>query len=461
MEEPTLFDYWLALYRRRYIIITIIISSMIIAYFLSKTLPPVYEAKAVCFVPSSFSPITFYQPNSLKQMGRNIIIPPVNEELFAPFIGILKSKTIAELVHTDFPPKKLGDLLRKDVDFQLNDEYMLEIYVRDKDPQVAANIANTYVKYFNQILSDYSLQFTEEQIHTLEKEIKKTKKSLKKAQENLESFQKRHKIADLDEEMKQLISQKTNFDQKIKETKVSLNEVSKQIESTQIQLTKEAKLYLPSELTITSPLIESLKQRLCDLEGKMAALQVEYRKEHPEFLAVKKEYQETKKNLEKEIDRVIKSKVKAPNSFYERLRQDLVGLYVNKECLKAREVGYQQALREIEQRIKDIPYLRLKLADFTEEVNRLQSSLDSLKLALSEAKAQRERDLNPVITVDKATPPATPSFPIPWLNVLVAGISGIIVGIFYAFLVDYIKRKREEQIIGILDLIKVEKYIQK
>jgi len=459
MEERTLFDYWLVLYRCRYIIILIVFSSMTFAYFLSKSLPPVYEAKAVCFIPYNNSLISFYSPDAPKQMARGIVIPPSKEEFFAPFIGILKSKTLAKMVHKEFPQKKLTDLLRKDVDFQLNDEYMLEIYVRDRDPELAANIANAYVKYFNTLLSDYSLTYTNAYIRTLETEIKKVTKQLNETQTKLENFQKKHEVADLDEQMRQLILQKANFEKEISETKVALEEIDRQIESTPVELIKEAKLYLPSALSVTSPLIESLKQKLSDLEAKMAALKVEYLEEHPEFLKMKKEYEETKASLKQEIDRVIKSKVKSPNSFYEKLRQDLVGLYVNKECLKAKLLGYNKVLKGIEKTITDIPRLKIQQDNFKNEIDRLQNSLNTLKLALNEAKAQKQRSMQEVVVVDEATPPSAPVFPIWWLNVLVAGISGFIVGIFYAFLLDYIKRKHEEQTIGLLDLIKMDKYI--
>ncbi|RLB10811.1 MAG: hypothetical protein DRG39_05505 [Deltaproteobacteria bacterium] len=457
MEEPTLFDYWLALYRRRYIIITIIISSMIIAYFLSKTLPPVYEAKVVFFVPYKFPSISFYSPDAPKEISRHILLPPTMEEFLAPYIGILKSKALANLVHNKFPQKSIRDL-KKDVDFQVNNEYMLEIYVRDKDPRLAADIANAYVRYFNKLNSQYSLIQTFEQIKTLQRQISENKRHLENAQEILEKFQKEHKIADLEKEMEQLISQKSIFEQKMKETEVNLKEANKKIESLRAQLAKEAQMYMPSELVTTSPLIENLREKLSDLEAKMAKLKVEYKETHPEFLSAKKEHEQIKANLAKEIDRVIKSRVKSPKSFYEKLRQDLVELYIDQQSLKARRNGYHKVLENIERRLKNIPYLKLKVKELSKEVERYQNSLNSLKLALEEAKAQKVRDIKTVVIVDKATPPSSPSFPICWLNILVAGMAGLIAGIFYAFLLDYIERKSKERKLKIIDLIKADKY---
>ena len=133
-------------------------------------------------------------------------------------------------------------------------------------------------------------------------------------------------------------------------------------------------------------------------------------------------------------------------------------LYIDQQSLKARRNGYHKVLENIERRLKNIPYLKLKVKELSKEVERYQNSLNSLKLALEEAKAQKVRDIKTVVIVDKATPPSSPSFPICWLNILVAGMAGLIAGIFYAFLLDYIERKSKERKLKIIDLIKADKY---
>jgi hypothetical protein len=59
MKERTLLDYWLVLYRRKWIIGLIVLSAMVTAWILSKTVAPFYEAKAVFFVPAKADAVTF------------------------------------------------------------------------------------------------------------------------------------------------------------------------------------------------------------------------------------------------------------------------------------------------------------------------------------------------------------------------------------------------------------------
>jgi uncharacterized protein involved in exopolysaccharide biosynthesis len=64
---------------------------------------------------------------------------------------------------------------------------------------------------------------------------------------------------------------------------------------------------------------------------------------------------------------------------------------------------------------------------------------EQLKTDLQETEMQQARKIQYVVAVDYAKPPEDPSFPLMWLNVIVALLFGLLTGIFYAFLIDYIE----------------------
>ena len=454
MEEQTLLDYWLVLYRRRKSIAVVIISAILVAWILSRVLPPVYEAKAVFFVPMKPDSVSFYTPDASQQMARSPLMPSPREDASAAHIGVLKSRAIAQLVHNDFPQKSIGALSRKDVDFSLSNEYMLEVYVRDKDPELAAGIANAYVKRFNDLMAGYSIDSTSQNILSIETQVKDTSKRLEQAKKNLRNFQEANRTTSLDEETRQLISEKTNFQIKLEDTRVKLKETHKRIQALEKQLKTEANLFISTDVITTSALVEDLKKQLSDSEAQMAGMRAELKEEHPEFVALKNQRQKLTETLGKEIDRVIKSKTKAPDTFYEKLRRDLVILLVDEVSLSAGIAGYNTVLKSIERRISKIPSMQSELDMLTIEVERHQKLLESLKINLEEARMQEKREMQIAVVVDEARPPTGPSFPILWLNVLVAGISGLIAGVFYCFFVDYIERTSKERRFGIAELSK-------
>ncbi len=457
VEEKTLLDSWLVLYRRRWIIIFMAIAAMGMAGFLTTILPPVYEAKAVFFVPKTPDIATYFTPSAEESMARSPLMPLASEDPHAPYIGILKSKAIAELVQKKFPHKRVIDLLRTDMDFSLSNEYMLEVYARDRDPQVAAGIANAYVKYLNKLINEYSLPIKSINMKLLEETIKVNQEKLAQAKRELIDFQEKNRTASLEEEIRQLILQKKEFQSMLKVKKVELKENTSNIAALKEEIEKEASLFDSSNVVITSPLLESLKKDLSDVETKMAGLRAEFKESHLNFINLKNKYTQIEKNVNIEIQRIIKSQIKAPDTFFENLRQQLVGLLVEKQKIQASLFAYNAVLNGLDKRIQEIPKLLAQFDTLEMNVEKNKGFLKTLELNLGEVKMQGKRDLQAVVLVDKAIPPPKPSFPIMWLNLLISGISGILSGIVYCFFVDYIEQTRDQRIFKILKALEKSK----
>lgn len=442
MKERTLLDYWLVLYKRKWIIGLIVLSAMVTAWILSKTVTPFYEAKAVFFVPAKADAVTFLAAPGVST-SKTLLAPEPKEAPHGPYLGVLKSSAIAELVQKEFPHKPVIDLKRRDMDFVLNNEFLIEVYARDRDPEMAAGIANAYVKYFNHLMQGYPGNIQVNTGETLEKEIKKTEKELLRARMELEEFQRRNNTASIDEETKQFISMKMSFKSKLDTTKVTYEENGDKINALTAQLRKEGNLLSAEEVTVTSPLLENIQKQLTDVESKMAGLSAEIKEKHPDFITLKNQYSNLKEQMKKEISRIINSQIKAPNTFYENLRQQLVGLYVDRESLTASMNACRAVLNDIDTEMKRIPAIQAEWDRLAMEVDRNKKNLETLKTNLGEVSAQKEKEMQIAVIVDKAIPPEKPSFPVLWLNLIVAGMVGIIVGVFYAFFMNYIEETRK------------------
>ncbi|MFZ2198488.1 MAG: Wzz/FepE/Etk N-terminal domain-containing protein, partial [Thermodesulfovibrionales bacterium] len=85
--EKKLLDYWIVLYRRRITIGLVVLGSMLTAFLLSTFLTPVYEARAVFYVPSSSPAVTYISGNSTSGLSRDKLIPLATEDDAKPYIG--------------------------------------------------------------------------------------------------------------------------------------------------------------------------------------------------------------------------------------------------------------------------------------------------------------------------------------------------------------------------------------
>ena len=453
MKKNTLIEYWYVLYDRRRMSLVIAFSTVVTVFILSKVIHPVYEAKAVFFVPKEPDVATFLAPPG-ENMARVPYAPPVTEETFGPYIGILKTATIAQLVQRDFPHKKVRDLMQRDISFELSDEYLLNVYARDKNPALAAGIANAYVKYFRKLMDGYSLKSQLDRQTTLEEDIEVNQKRLSRAKYVLTVFQQKHKTANLDEETKQLIAMKTNFETNLKNMQIKHSENKNKILATKRKLKDEIHAFRVSELVITSPLLEKLKAQLVDIEAKMASLRVEIKESHPEYIILKRNYEEVKKSVNKEIENILESQIKAPDTFCESLRRQLINLYVEKEGIEANISGTEKTLTGIDKRMREISILQDQLDNLATRVERYKKIVETLSFNLQEVNAQSKRAPLVAIQVEQATPPTKPAFPVMWLNLIVGFLVGIVGGVFYCFFMNYLEETRGVRLYRLLKAIK-------
>lgn len=446
-----LLDYWLILYNKRWLILAITIIAMLTAGIMSVLLPPVYESKAVFFVPQNPDIVSFLS-TSEGSLIRSPLLPQVAEEPHSPFMGILKSKSIKELVQKDFPHKTLKDL-RRDVDFSLSSDYMIRIYARDNDSIKAAGIANSYIAYLNQLLGSYSQSLLEKNETMIAKEIVRVKDRLDAARKALRDFQEQNTVISLKEEHQRLISQKAGFQLNLEQSQVLLHENTIKIAALDVEKEKEAALFASSEFAIESPMLYSLRRDLSNIEVKLSGMRVDKRETHPDYISLKQQHDQLKQNMENEIERIVNSKIKREDTLFENLRTQIITLHVEKQRIQASIEAYNAVIESLEGKIQQLPELFVKEDKLRMDIAKLRTMVSTLEIKHEESRMQKERVPQIVVTVEEAVPADTPSFPLVWLNVSVALILGLSGGTFYCFFIHYLEETREERIYNIVKAI--------
>jgi len=440
MVELTFYDYWLVLYRRKKIILLILISSLFFSWFISNALPLVYEGKALFYIIKNNG-----SPSVLGSRGeklfRELPEPEVNGDMLDVFIGILTSNHLKTMVAEGFPGKKVSDLSR-DVDIQLGSDNMIEVYVRDKTPDLAADIANAYIKHFDSVLQEYSSNSLKQVKLATTNKLDEVRIKLVDVKQNLQDFRQEKKIVSWDDETKGLISTKIDFQVALKKKSIKSNEIKKQIESIKNQLEKEAKIHLSSEMVTENTLIDELKKKQYDLKMKLAGFKKDLTKFHPKVVILETELEELQEDLKNEIQLILTSKIQPLNTLHEKLRQDLVSLFVTKETLAVEKSSLKKTIANIEKDMSEFPHIDMQLKELNGKVLYYSAMRNSLLLRLEEVDIQQRRSMQSIVVVDWAVPPDTVVFPVIWLNMLVSGILGLTVGCFYCFLLDYIARIR-------------------
>lgn len=392
-QDKTLYDYWMVCYRRRLTILVLVSTAVAGALLISASLPPVYEARAMFYVPSS---ATTQRSNT----GDTAIpLPASNQDDAKANIGILKGRDALRAMAQRFPARST-DALQRDVDFTAGRDGIIQVYVRDRDPARAAAIANAYPQYFNDFLGARMQQRGEPKIQALRARITEVAAQL------LALGVGRRQLATLtssalDGQALELVK---NREALLKE----LDDLKGAIAARSASRSRGERLRVAA-----SPVIDELERQLDEIDLDLAKLRVRTLPNHPDQVAL-----------------------------VARRAVAQTALLLKLDELNARDAARAEIvtgmLASRDRRVKAIPDHQNRLAEIDQQLADLRAAMSFLKNSLEELLLASTRSPQVGIVIESAELPAVPVFPIAWLNAVVAALVASLVGILYALLLEYI-----------------------
>ena len=446
MQHRPLLHYWLILHRRSRLVALTFVAAVGFAILISLLLPKEYEARSVMFVPSSDVRVSFRFNENSAGLTSAPVFPTPDEDVAALHIGMLQSRDITQKISSEFP-QKTPERLHLDVDFVTNKYFYIEIYVRDRDPKVAAAIANAYPRHFNDLQRSFLLTRFQETRRTLEAQIQKVSEALAQAKERKAEYEKKTKVLSVQMETEKLTNQKSALVSDLSSAQVDLTQAEEKLKSLKGQVEIEAKTYLPSEVVTTNALIEKLRGQISDLEIQLAGFGTDLTAEHPQAVAVRAQRDLAKAALEQEIQRVLKSQTKSSDSLSEKLRHDLAVAYVDSDVFRARIPALQDSIDTITRAIRELPDRERKFDEMDSTIRRHEATYQALLDKEEEVGSQLTWQFQSAVVSEVAEPPDSPAFPVLWLNVAISGILGLIAGVLYAFFLEYLADVRRSMML--------------
>lgn len=434
-HQPSMLEYLRILYRHQIAFYLVLIFSLTVAVYLSRSLPKVYEASTTLFPPArqDILSLTSFQDSPLRAPQLPIPIPIQQLGL----LGILQSRTLAERVAQKIPQRTVGQLLAHS-DFDVTDENFIEIRVRDRDPSMAARIANVYAESYNAFFQALSLPTAQKTRIFIEEQLQEARKELRRVEDRLLSFRETHETASFDQELSLLIEENAKLGSEIDRAEVKLRETERAIEEDRRHLSSQQRMHPVSELTARNPVLNELEIRLAQLEVELNGKRKEFTDNHPEVQALLAQIRKAQERIREESRTVRQQETTSLNAVYEELRKELVSQQVEREALQARLRGLREAKEEIDRKILRFPKIGIDIGRISRDIRHYEQIVNMLSLKLEEAKIQEAKEIQTFVIVDPAVVPAAPVFPNLMINLLVAGSFGLIGGIFYCFLLEYI-----------------------
>lgn len=319
------------------------------------------------------------------------------------------------------------------------------------ETQLIANVyAETYLKY--------SVEYARRELTTmknfLEEEKGKKIGDLNNSEVALQDYQQKGGVIYLDDKAKLLVEQISSFEAQKNSSEVDIKTKEKAYSEIKQELEKIDKS-LPNyiEGQINQPYVTELEKKIAELEIQKS-IEITIPSDTKLIEKVKAEYDKKINPLKNEYDERIKS-IKSglvANTPLEKsnLYQKFIETGIELQSTKARTNSLTNLLSKYEKDFSKIPSQSIELA----RLERSRKSNEKLFLALEEkyqeAMVNERAQLGNVNIIDKAILPVKPSKPNRPLIVSIGSVLGLLLGIGFAFLRNYLDRtiKNPEEIEG-------------
>ncbi|HEX9665648.1 MAG TPA: polysaccharide biosynthesis tyrosine autokinase [Thermodesulfobacteriota bacterium] len=290
---------------------------------------------------------------------------------------------------------------------------LLDVSFESADPELSANAVNTLVDKFIEWVLDRRLDATKAARGFLEKQLEQVKAKLERAEEELSAFAKSAGIVSLDENLNIIYKQLAELNETLSEAeseRLSKEALYKEVQDGNYE-------YLPQ--VMSDPSIQALNEEYTKLNSEHDNLAVIYGQNYPEI-----------KQLSAQLGRIRSDITARTDAIAESIKKDYQGAVRKEDIIRKRTTDQKNQTAQLND--KAIQYKILE-----REVDTNKSIYQNLLQRLKETEVTSGIKATNIQVVDYASVPLVPYKPNIRFNVLLATLMGLMIGVFLAFIFEH------------------------
>ena len=457
-EQVTLRDYLRVLYRGRWIILlSFLVVVISVLYFTTQAIP-IYQATATILTDSATNP-TGLDIFPLAGIGSR-------ETMINNQVEILKSWTLAQEVvvalrgagydrtfhlfmgnggSTSIPVLPSDEEIANSLQGAISvsprrNTDLIDIKVQAPDPEEAAVIANTVVQVYHRWSQDRSRTSVREVKDFLETQLGVKDRDLNEAEQALKNFKEQEGAIALSGETRELVEQLTDFEALYEKAKTDLSAASTRLRALQAQYEDQIGTLDENIVRMSSPLLATLKQEMTNLEVTRARLVAEgYKDGHAKLQDYATRIENVKDKMHQEGTRLVSEglTVTDPMAYSQGLLEQIYLLLVDVEVYTTQVGAFKKIVTEYTERFQALPEKALQIARLEREFQLNEKIYLMMKEKLEEAKIQEVSQIGSVDIIDPALAPKYPIKPQKRMNMILAALVGLGLGVGITFILDY------------------------
>jgi len=401
-----------------------------------RKLPKIYQANTLILVEPQKIPTNYVKPivttpieNRLKTIQQQVTSRSRIET-------IIQSENLFPTLRASRPMEDLVARVNRGIRLEVRGTSTFRIYYEDRDPQVAARVANALAELF--ISENVNSRKAEAKSTTsfLEQQLVESKAALEHQEKLITEFKKTH-LAELPTQRDVNFRMLEGFRNRLQTTMDAISKEEDRKILLESQLAELPQSGGTSKQTLAVQL-EALRKRLVDLRGM-------YTEQHPEVTLLKRQIAQL------ETDLTTQEETKDPNAaaaVAPSLREQQLVTQISESDLRLKELRrdaqrLQDDIQDYEKRLANAPRNEQELLTLQRDYDIMQQSYLELLRNKTQAEMaeslEQERQGEQFVVLDKAVPPARPYKPNLTQILGIGSAMGFLSGIGIAFLFDLLR----------------------
>lgn len=312
---------------------------------------------------------------------------------------------------------------------------LVEIRVRNPDPELSALVANSVAEAMVQRFTREAQRDASEERRYIEKSLKTLESQLRDLEAKIAQEKKRLGIIDIPEETKALLTALRTYELELHDAQAQRDAAAAEAERLRQQVEKEQPL-VSVDVLKEDPTLKQMREQLATLELERARLLAIFTLEHPEVQQVEERINALRDTLSKQARQLVKEREVAPNPAYQLLYQQLMTSEANLFASEARLRALNRYLPELRKQMESLPENQRRLGALLRKAQATEQVYTNLLLRLEEARIREVTKTGDLVIADLATPPSEPVSPRRLLSLAIALVLGIMLGIVTALVLE-------------------------
>jgi succinoglycan biosynthesis transport protein ExoP len=323
---------------------------------------------------------------------------------------------------------------------------IIALEVSWSDPATSAAIANEFANVFLQSETDLISRQANGALTTLTRQLPQARDRLARAEQAVSKFETSHNIADLTTQTTSTLNAASAIDSKINQVELDKKNADAQVASLSASLAGMAPTTGGGGTVVQNPLLPGLNQTLADLNVKLGSAQKNYTDSHPVVIGLKQQIADVKRQIAKAPATINQSSSTVANPVYQATLTALSSYRAQSQSAGAQLVRLLQQRAAINPQVQALPGQQQRLAELKRTLASAESTYNALQAKYNDAAISSTTGMSDVTITSPATKDLATKTPHVGLNLMIATIVGVLLGLGIVFLVEFFDgRIRDER----------------